>query len=217
MANFHPPAEMLMDYATGALREAPALVVATHLALCPACRAEVEKQEAIGGQMLECCGKVEVSAGCKDKVLAALDNHEEETKQERPLDLFLCRTLPAPLRSYVGCGATDVPWKSISAGIDGYDFPIACAGGRARLMRIKAGQKMPSHTHKGTEYTLVLSGAYRDGDILYRRGDMAVCDASVTHNPVADTLQDCICLVVIDGKLQLCGLIGRLLSPFVRL
>ena len=42
-----------MDYAAGSLSEPVALLIATHLALCPRCRHEVEEFEALGGALLE--------------------------------------------------------------------------------------------------------------------------------------------------------------------
>lgn len=214
MAQFHPTAELLMDYASGALLEAPALVIATHLSLCSACRAEVSKLECIGGALLERdCGCDEVSAGCKDAVMRALD---VPTPEVQPNTDPLCRILPAPLRDYVGCSANQIRWEKLTSKIDRMVLDVG-AGGKAQLLKIKAGAPMPKHTHKGNEYTLVLQGNFRDAEGLYRRGDLAVCDGNTVHQPIAGETEDCICLVVTDGALQLSGVLGRLISPFVRL
>ncbi len=50
----HPaPEELLLDYATGALPEGPALAVSLHVALDPAARRTVERLPALGGALLE--------------------------------------------------------------------------------------------------------------------------------------------------------------------
>ena len=49
----HPSEARLLDYASGALPEPMALLIATHLALCPACRRTVAELEAVGGALLE--------------------------------------------------------------------------------------------------------------------------------------------------------------------
>ena len=43
----------LLEYASGVLPEPPALLVATHLALCPRCRRVTSELEALGGALLE--------------------------------------------------------------------------------------------------------------------------------------------------------------------
>ena len=43
------PEEMLLAYATGALNEPLSLVVASHMALNPESRVEVEEYETVGG------------------------------------------------------------------------------------------------------------------------------------------------------------------------
>jgi putative transcriptional regulator len=214
MAQFHPPTELLMDYASGALAQAPSLVVATHLALCPDCRHEVRRLEALGGALLDsACEELPISSICKDKVMAMLDAPATDTPE--PVELFLCRVLPAPLRQYVGCGVGEIKWQKLTGAVDRVELG-QCTEGRAQLLRIKAGAPMPQHTHGGNEYTLVLQGNFRDESGLYRRGDLAVCDGSVTHAPVAGETEDCICLVVTEGPLRLTGPLGRLLNPFVR-
>lgn len=49
----HPDSALLMEYASGSLREPVALLIATHLALCPQCRAESHRLETVGGALLE--------------------------------------------------------------------------------------------------------------------------------------------------------------------
>ena len=41
-------------------------------------------------------------------------------------------------------------------------------------------------------------------------------DASVDHSPVVDSNEDCICLVALNGSIELRGWFGRLIQPFVR-
>lgn len=73
---YHPPPEVLLDYATGTLNAATALIVATHLALCPNCRQYVQVLEAVGGAMLAESEPMAVSAACLEAVLASLDRPE---------------------------------------------------------------------------------------------------------------------------------------------
>jgi len=214
-AHFHPPAEMLMDYASGALREGPSLAIATHIALCEVCRSETEKCEAIGGTLLAQGETIAVSENCRNKVMAALDAQAE--KPGMPVyDPFLCNVLPAPLRKYVGCGVSEVKWQRLNGQIDHIKLSSCqCSTAGARIMRIKPNSSLPKHTHKGNEYTIVLQGSYIDGERTYRRGDFALCDGNAAHAP-STANEECICLVVSENKPVFTGLLGRLfkiLSP----
>lgn len=92
------------------------------------------------------------------------------------------------------------------------EFP----GYKTQLLKIASGTAMPSHTHLGTELTLVLAGGFSDESGQYGEGDVAEADDSVTHRPVADPGEDCICLAVTDAPLRLTGALGWLLNPFIR-
>jgi len=205
-----PPHDLLMTYAAGTASEGAGLVVATHLALCPCCRAQVNEMEQMGGALLErACGEQPVSQTCREKVMAMLDETTPPPSAITPTETSLCRVLPAPLRDYVGCGLSKVSWKKLTGAIDRIVLK-ECHEGRAQLMRIKAGSRMPEHGHTGPEYTLVLQGAYRDQGQLYRRGDVSCCSASTIHQPTAEATEDCICLVVTEGKTKPTGLLQRL-------
>jgi putative transcriptional regulator len=76
---------------------------------------------------------------------------------------------------------------------------------------------MLQHTHTGIEMTCVLSGAFRQEGAHYGPGDFDLGDETIDHQPVVELGQDCICLVAMLGDLQLKGLIGRVVQPFIRL
>ncbi|UEM21494.1 ChrR family anti-sigma-E factor [Skermanella mucosa] len=218
----HPDDALLAGYAAGSLDEATGLVVATHLALCPACRDAVALFEAVGGALLDDVEPAPMASDALPALMARLDREEagrpapagtaEPARLSDPV-------LPRPLRDYVGGDLDAVRWKRLIRGIDLYDIPVVSAGrGRikARLMRIKGGVAVPQHTHEGTELTLVLEGGFSDGSGHYRRGDIACSDAEVDHKPVADEGADCVCVTLTDAPLRLTGPLMRLLNPFVR-
>lgn len=217
-AQFHPPAEMLIDYASGALREAPSLVVATHLALCPDCRHVVTRCEAIGGRLLDRAEAIAVSEACRNRVMAAINSQIRQPEQPAPSSPDLCHILPAPLRGYVGCGVSKVAWSRLTRQIDFFELSAMRHGQmRGRLVRLQPGTQVPAHRHKGNEYTLVLAGSFRDNGQLYRRGDFLLGDGSTAHAPVVGEAEACICLMVSDAPLIPTALLPRLLNLFVRI
>lgn len=218
-AQYHPPGEMLIDYASGALREAPSLIIATHLALCWECRVTVNRCEAVGGTLLNRpdAESVAVSSKCRDAVMAALDAQQTPGKPEPAgYDPFFCNVLPAPLRNYVGCNVSDVPWKKISATADQINLDsCSCSAGKARLLRVKAGATLPQPGN-GTEYTLVLSGFYRDQGRLVRRGDFDMNEGSSTRRRLVEGTEDCVYLIVTAGSSSVTGWLKQLLKKLTR-
>ncbi|UEM03035.1 ChrR family anti-sigma-E factor [Skermanella rosea] len=219
----HPEDALLAGYAAGTLDEATSLVVATHLALCPACRDAVALFEAVGGALLDDVEPAPMAPDALPALMARLDR--EETRGPVPAETAgpagvpqTVPALPRPLRDYVGGSLEAVRWKRLIRGVDLYDIPVGSAGGgriKVRLMRVKGGVAVPQHTHEGIEMTLVLAGGFSDASGHYRRGDLACSDSDVDHRPVADQGEDCVCVALTDAPLRLTGPLMRLLNPFV--
>ena len=205
--------ELLIAHAAGKLAEPVALIVATHLALNPASRARYRRYEAVGGALLESIEPAGLSPGALEGVLARLD--EAGPDDPPPPRAAVPAPLPAPLRDYLPAPLDRLRWRNYGS-IAQFDLPIRAPGYRARLIRLKAGRAVPRHTHVGSELTLVLEGSFHDEIGHYRRGDLALADRAIDHQPVADPGRDCLCLAVTDAPLRLTGAIGRFLNPFIR-
>ena len=215
----HVGGDLLLAYGAGTLDEATSLLVATHLALCPPCRAELALAEAIGGAMLE-----SVATGtAPSETLFDPANSGAERYGERHRPAVTSSALPGsfvlpqPLRDYAGGDAADLPWRTMGGGIRQMALKTHGTGATARLLSIGAGKRVPEHGHRGAELTLVLAGALYDRDAWYRRGDVDAADSSVVHRPAAGPERDCICLAVTDAPLKFPALIPRLLQPFYRI
>jgi len=214
----HLGEDMLLAYAAGSLGEAQSVLVATHLALCPHCRALVRDAEALGGHLLESIEPDASDGGALDEVMRRIELEPQEASRaqatapagERPV-------LPQPLRGYLGADLGHLAWRPLGGGA--WHVPIRTGRGRvtARLIRIGAGKPIPMHTHDGSEIAMVLTGSYRDRDLQFRPGDVQEADETVEHQPVADPEEDCICLAVIDRPLRFRSWAARLLQPVTRI
>jgi putative transcriptional regulator len=203
----------LMSYAAGTLPEAFSLVVATHVSLCDECRARVEAYEALGGAVLSAG---EESAPARDSLEATLARITARAAgpEERPIRIP--GMFPSPLQDYVGGDFAAVKWKPVGMGVR----QAILASSRAasvRLLHIPAGSAVPNHGHSGRELTLVLQGAFRDSEGRFSRGDVEVADGGLSHTPVAEAGEDCICLAATEGRLRFRDLLPRLAQPFVRI
>lgn len=213
MICYHPEHEMLLDYASGSLEEEPSLVVAAHLAFCELCRDEVRSLETLGGTLLEEAGETEMETGALDAVLDRLDSPAAADEDAAPR--IADPVLPGPIARYVGTGLDGLRWKRVGPRVEEALLATTNAKFKTSLLRIKPGTAIPSHTHGGREYTLVLKGGIVDDDCHYRRGDLMFADPEHEHRPVAAEDEECICLAVLDAPVRFTGFFTRLLNPFL--
>ena len=116
----------------------------------------------------------------------------------------------------VGASLDLVPWRMIGPGLWHYPIPLSKgASGDLRLFKVAPGKKLPDHGHRGEELTLLLRGSYHDELGTFEEGDIADLDDEVEHQPVADEISGCICLIASERKARFKGLIARLMQPFI--
>lgn len=211
----HPDDSTIVAYAAGTLSEGFSLVLAAHMEYCPRCRSHKADAEALGGELLTALSPVEMSAGGVANVwnrIAAAPAAEPP----KPLRQSAKDELPAVLAPYLEGGLDSIRWRSLVPGIrqrvlDGIDS----GRGSVRLLSIGPGITIPHHTHGGGELTLVLKGSFVDEIGRFQRGDLGDLDASVHHQPVADTHEPCICLIATDERLRFSGVFSRILQPLI--
>lgn len=209
----HPSDETLAAYAGGTLNIARRLVVASHLERCDVCRTFVRGAEQLAGVMMEDMPPVEMSADALHRTLARL-----EATPPAQAAAAIARAqdepgLPACLRGY-DLGA----WRWVGPGVQMRSIVLPQTS-QTRLFLLKgaSGTRLPQHTHSGTELTSILVGSYHHDGGDFVAGDFEEADADTKHRPLVGDDQACLCLVALEGRLKLSGLIGALLNPFVRL
>ncbi len=206
---------ILMAYASGNLPEAFNLMVASHLSLCDACRAEAASYDSLGGEVLDAAPHTDVAMS-EDSLAATLSLIAGGPVEETARSIVTDPVLPAPLQDYIGGGVSDIKWRPVGMGVKQAILKTSSEA-TARLLFIPAGAAMPDHGHKGVEMTMVLKGAFQDDDDYFARGDVEIADSDLHHTPVADIHEDCICLAVTDAPLKFRGLIPKLAQPFLRI
>lgn len=205
----HPDDALLMDHARGVLDPAVSLFVATHLALCPKCRAREAEMEALGGELLDEIEPDVVDAATRASVLAMLDDPAPLAR--RPGVIVGDPRFPEPLRSLVG-DPRRLRWDQPLPGVR---FAQPLFDGGPRLMRMSGRARVPTHAHDGIELVLVLEGGFHDHLGDYRPGDFVVGDETIEHMPVAEGV-GCLCLSMVIGDLRPVRPIGRLMRRLGR-
>lgn len=202
--------DLLISYAAGSLAEGWSLAIATHLSLCPECRGRLAIAEATGGQLVETLEAATVDAGSWAAVRNRLGTPPASVPSQPKTAV-----LPKPLRDYVGGDIETLRWKMLGKGAAQIRLKTGDRETQVRLLKIPAGKPVPEHSHGGRELTVVLSGAFKDGDVLFARGDIEDADGDVQHIPTATLDADCICLAVTDAPLRFRSWIVRALQPIL--
>ena len=209
----HPSDETLAAFASGTLDAGRAVVVATHVCLCPHCRTVMQTFEHVGGALLDAAAPTAMSAGARERALAQLGRAAPPAPSALPQRTEAGEDLPAPLRHYA-LGR----WRRVGGGL--WTRPVhVAADGDVRLFLLKGGPgtHLLQHRHTGTEWTCVLHGAYRDERRRYGPGDFDEVDETVEHYQVVEEGGPCLAVVAMQGDIKLQGLLGWLLRPFIRI
>jgi putative transcriptional regulator len=208
MATGHPTGDMLRTYAAGTASEGMALLIATHLTFCPACRRAVSAFEAVSATLFEAATPESEHGAALAAIMARLDIGPEP-EPDRPVPAGL----PRPLAEALGKGFDEIRWRFRMPGVS--EYPIETAGDdRVSLIRVRPGCHVPAHTHTHTEATLVLQGTLCDVDSRFGPGDVAVATSADHHHPMAGEGEDCICLTVLAGSVRFTGTFARALNLF---
>ena len=210
---------LLATYASGHLGHGMSVLMASFLTLSPVARRQMETFETLNGIMLDDAETVEMSEHALTSLMMRLDapdpdeaNYAANGNAESAVGTN--SDLPAPLRAVLDRPIEDQRWRFAYPGVRQLSLGIGDDGERVKLLKIKPGKAAPRHTHKGIEATLVLRGAFRDGNRLYERGQLALADQHIQHRPRAEGDEDCICLAVNDGALRFTDSFGRVARDF---
>jgi putative transcriptional regulator len=209
----HPPGDVLGAFVAGSLSEAEHLVVSVHVAQCIACQRFVGMMGQLATAALADATAPE-TPGAFAAIMAQVNrNPLAEALHEGPASDPELADLPELLqRCQFG------RWRWVAPGLTTRPILLAPAGKRrAFLLHGEPGTRLILHTHTGDELTCVLKGSYTDHFDRYESGDLDFSDEDVEHELVVSDDGPCLCLIGMTGDLKLRGVLGRLLSPFIRL
>jgi putative transcriptional regulator len=211
---FHPSPELLIRYAAGSMSPAMSFVVATHIAHCDACRAQQAQLEDFGGDSIESYGDAQVKDSEFDSLWSKLGSTPEQTEQS-DLGIAIPTDYQPVFKKLLDRDYSNVNWQSIAGKIDRAEMTIDDADNQIEILRFARNAKIPQHTHKGNEYTVILEGAYSDEMGDFQVGDFIHLNGDHHHRPVAGK-EGCVCIAVTDAPMHFTGMLGPVLNLFSR-
>lgn len=171
---------MLMEYASGCLDEAHALLIAAHISLSPSAQHVVARYETIGGVMLEkSCAPAAMTEDALQKVMAKLGTQVLPERQAAPPQPSAA---PRCLHTYI-CRER---WMLCAPGRQTLELRTHCNRSEAKLFRLEPGAILIPPATEQAGVILILEGAGSDGLNDYTRGDMIVIEPETVHPFQAD-------------------------------
>ncbi|WP_428774630.1 ChrR family anti-sigma-E factor [Vibrio sp.] len=218
--NHHPDRTTLQRYAQGDIDAVLGVAVATHLDHCNHCHRQIAKFERKAGLSLEKLAVKhqdtvegnEILAGMLEQIVASDVSFERRTKPQLSQVTVSGKQFTLP-RSLSGLVAKMGDWRSYGGKV----FSAAVAvedQARIHLMYISPDVKIPQHTHKGIEATIVLHGGFSDEDGHYHPGDYLLRDGSVSHSPYTQPGEECLCLSVLTEPMLFTQGVARIFNRF---
>ncbi len=223
MIKFHPSPEQLSEFAEGSLSSVEAIMVSAHCDMCERCQqvvaSETERlaedvldsfdarQSFEFDRMLNGITQLPSSGTSVRPAKAQTQGAKENVAIELDGKKFM---LPRTLRRFADKTGN---WSSLVGRL--WQAPVDLGSpGVANFIYMGRGGSVPEHTHRGTEYTLVLNGEFSDGINTYDTGDFIFMDGEHTHAPRSDAAKGCLVFSVVDQPLHFTSGLARLLNPF---
>lgn len=208
------------EFSLGSLSPARHAIMACQYEISEEVRAEVDFQDHIAASLMTRDQYEPLSDDFFDRFTARL-NHLNDADYTvdgiKPVDKANAPDVSEKISDkYI----SQIKWKSIFPGVAIHHImgePRKKTGERLYFMKIKGGMKLPTHSHAGDEWALILNGSYRADGIVYNRGDLHIANDNDEHAPHVTAGEDCICLVMSDGPLKMRGWMPRLLLPVIGL
>ncbi|WP_299980364.1 ChrR family anti-sigma-E factor [uncultured Pseudoteredinibacter sp.] len=216
--NHHPDEATLLSYAAGALSQPFVVLIDCHLQQCPQCHEKIFKAEAIAGEFIEHSPPIEASncEALRDSFFATLNS--EPAPQPLAPSGSSEHQLPAEVAVVLSGRDQKLPWRLIVPGMHSITLnssDLHSSGSSLKLLRIAPGRNLPLHSHRGSELTMVLRGAFQDELGCFRAGDVADLDHEIEHQPITIGNEACTCLIAVDAPLEFKSLVPNLLQPFI--
>lgn len=198
---------LLVEYASGCLDEAHALLMAAHASLSEAARRDIATCEMLGGLMLEKqCSPVSMRDDALSRVMARLEvgeppQQKRETTQSETSD----PALPRCLSKYT-CTER---WVVAGPGRHMIAVRTHCTRSEAKIMRLAAGNILIPAPEESTSAILILEGACTDGFERFTRGDVLVMEAETIRPLQADAQEGVTFMLVRERRVMPGELLAR--------
>jgi putative transcriptional regulator len=211
----------VIAYAAGTLWEAARHVVQAHVSTCACCRTKVAVADAVGGALIEELPPTPLAPGAARRMWARLDNEPHAQATALPDAASGAHPAVTPSSAAGSLEALHILSQArlrwLAPGVRHAVVRAWPTGETLRLLRVRSGTALPTHSHQGAEMTLVLQGTFVDKTGTYTSGDLVEAEEDVCHQPIAEGPEDCVCLIASQGRLRFRGVFAAIFGAVARI
>lgn len=218
---FHPDIDLLLKYANGQLEPALAIAVGLHHQQCPQCQSHIADIESLAGEGLELSNNAPLAENSFEQLLNELDslpvdNFSDSVEAEREhctelSSLAVAESDLALVEKFYQQNFDDVKWQKITRKIAQATIDFDDPRYQIKLLKLQPNAKTAKHTHRGSEFTVVLQGDFSDQYGHYSQGEFIFMDEKNEHQPRAGR-DGCICLAITDQPLKFTGVLAPVIN-----
>ena len=208
--------EWLSLQSAGALSDAKQFLLDCQADMRPDVRGTFGASDHVAGALLEGAPSEALSDAFLGKLTSSLSGpHIEPDVEEAPsLDAYP-DWMPKRLAAFMARRDMPLKWRAAGIGVQRASVARTETGERMYLLRAGPGFSIPSHSHRGEEWTLVLAGGYKVDGQGYGYGDVQREDATCTHTLRVDDDGPCISLIVDEGRLKFESPLLKIIQPLL--
>ena len=215
MTQWHPQPEQLVEYAAGSCHTGMSVAISVHLHYCKHCRERVSELESATAVLFESQTPAPVAEGTFDQLMQRIQREPGVESVQKPAPAAKQR-FPRALQSLLPESLDSLDWRHPMKNLSVSHLMTDETGMIIGLHHMKAGGRVPNHTHRGDEINVVLEGGFSDQMGSYGEGDFVFRTEADTHAPQADAHEDCLMLSVVAAPVKLTGPLGWLINPFIK-
>jgi putative transcriptional regulator len=214
MSKWHPSSDQLIEFSSGTGSSALAIAISTHLHFCNACRQRVTEMESTAAVFFEEQSRIDLKAGSFDALMARINEEPNpvsvKTKARKP------SRFPPTIEKLINADTESLKWRSPMKNLRVSHLMTDETGFILGLHHMKSGGRVPEHTHRGNEISVVIEGGFSDEMGSYVPGDFIHLSKEHLHSPQADADGDCWLLSLVEAPVKLTGPVGWVLNPFLK-
>lgn len=213
MSKWHPSSDQLIEFSSGTGSSALSIAISTHLHFCGECRVRVGELESTAAVLFEEQSSIPVEMEGFDKLMSRIAAEpaapKTVTKQEPT-------RFPPMIEKLINRDTEALDWRNPMKNLRVCRLMTDESGFILGLHHMKSGGRVPNHTHRGNEISVVIEGGFSDALGSYRPGDFIHLSTDHVHSPQADADGDCWLLSIVEAPVKLTGPLGWLVNPFLK-
>jgi putative transcriptional regulator len=214
MTQWHPSNDQLIEFASGSISSSMSIAVTTHLHYCKVCQEQVRIAESTASVLFE------QQAPIHDMTLdfnALMDKMErDQIKQITKPEPTVGKRFPLVVEKLMKNGIDSLNWSSPMKNLRTTRLMEDENGMILGLHHMNAGGRVPHHTHRGNEISVVIEGGFSDELGTYAEGDFIHLGTDHKHSPLAHADGDCWILSIVEAPVKVTGPLGWVINPFLK-